>query len=807
MEIQEQNNIIRIANEWVEVCFDLTVGHYHITDLRDGTLCLSKAYADMDGRWTIGGISPYRGGKALGEKLSHTWHLETVEDAFGTGQTLVISSAQEGFPGIVTTFTLYENQGFLVLGGGVHNPLSYDIRMLVFRPLAGADLFPALGVTDAQTLNGGAGAEPTLVEQGCKRFSPNSLLLTFTTNRQRRSLVMGGLVYQDFGKYVSIGDADPASAEPFARAYARREAHSRPTYLWSEDPVGRLVAPGETYVPSDTFYIDFTTNDPFEALERYGRRVRLVNHASPNVYNFPTVCGWMVSNKRLGNGRDINNAPGLVEEMEDAGRTGFLKVSPVAVRLESDTYTYADAGDTEQGWWDDEHFIKYGSLRAPYDTFKGWCEAVKRRGGIPFTYIQVGLPSDDYAKAFPGHMLGNDLSKLHIRHRHHEPRVTYDYTDPGFQEQVRRVWARFREAGLQGVKFDYPETGWRPEGGFDDRRTTTAAAYRKIYELCREGLGPDAYIHERMLGESGRPRLDLTVGVVDLQRTCDDASHFEPEMVRDCGLRWYKNRVMFSYYPDGKALFKPGTKEPLSPVERRAMLTMLFVVSGRIELGTSFRDMTPEMVHDLTRIFPQYAEPRSARPVDAFVAGRTCPQVYVLEVTHDWYQVALYNTAKQPGLVTAPLSGDAVTTGAIGVDEGSNYYVYDFWGNALVGQVAGSEQLALQMDAGEARMLSLRKVLDRPQVISTNRHIFQGYLDLEHVQWRADRSELVGEARCLGQETYSITIATNGYTPAGVDAQNASVRRRVLSDDPMLVMLDIDCSENRRVPWRVSFEK
>ena len=104
-------------------------------------------------------------------------------------------------------------------------------------------------------------------------------------------------------------------------------------------------------------------------------------------------------------------------------------------------------------------------------------------------------------------------------------------------------------------------------------------------------------------------------------------------------------------------------------------------------------------------------------------------------------------------------------------------------------------------------MLSLRKVLDRPQVISTNRHIFQGYLDLEHVQWRADRSELVGEARCLGQETYSITIATNGYTPAGVDAQNASVRRRVLSDDPMLVMLDIDCSENRRVPWRVSFEK
>lgn len=50
MEIQEQNNVIRIANERIELRFDLSVGHYHVTDLHDGTLCSSKAYADMDGR-------------------------------------------------------------------------------------------------------------------------------------------------------------------------------------------------------------------------------------------------------------------------------------------------------------------------------------------------------------------------------------------------------------------------------------------------------------------------------------------------------------------------------------------------------------------------------------------------------------------------------------------------------------------------------------------------------------------------------------------------------------------------------------
>lgn len=164
---------------------------------------------------------PYRRARVR-EKLSHAWHLETVEDAFGSGQTLVVSSAQEAFPSIVTTFTLYENQEFLVLGGGVYNPQPYAIRMSVFRPLAGVDLFPDLEIADPQTLNGGARAEPTFVQQGCERLGPNSLLLTFTTDGQRRSVVMGGLAYQNFGKYMSTGNTGPAAAEPFARTYDRR---------------------------------------------------------------------------------------------------------------------------------------------------------------------------------------------------------------------------------------------------------------------------------------------------------------------------------------------------------------------------------------------------------------------------------------------------------------------------------------------------------------------------------------------------------------------------------------------------------
>jgi hypothetical protein len=55
----------------------------------------------------------------------------------------------------------------------------------------------------------------------------------------------------------------------------------------------------------------------------------------------------------------------------------------------------------------------------PYETFSKWCKAVKERNGIPFTYFQSGMPSNDFAAAHPDWMLNNDISNLHLFHRHH----------------------------------------------------------------------------------------------------------------------------------------------------------------------------------------------------------------------------------------------------------------------------------------------------------------------------------------------------------------------------------------------------
>ena len=718
----DQSDQVIMSNEIVSIAFNMSNGMYTITDMASGQLIIDLAGVGADSWGNTDG-------------MRFTWKQEEINDALGHGRRLVVEMEQQGnraIPVYLFSFALYDGRGGVFMGFGMRNTMQQGARLMRVAPMLHGRLLEGKSLIGPQTLNGAAGADIPRVEKGLTRDCPNSLLLTCMADGKRLSLVWGGLANREFGKWVALRDGM--------------------IEMRAEDPVGRLVDPGETYFSEDTFYLDVTQPDPFIALETYGLAMRTANNARPNTYDFPTLCGWAVG--ALSGLGDINNSVALISELEMGQKAGITKYTKVAIRLEPDTYCYHN-GNTEQGWWDDAHWSKYGHLRAPYETFDRWCAAVHKLEGIPFTYFQVGLPSDDYARAFPGHMLFNDISRLQVKHPHHQPLVTYDYTDPDFRKHVLDTWNRLKKDGMVGIKFDYPETGWRPEGGFENKYATTAFAYREVFRLCREGLGPEAFIHERNLGESSRPMLDVTSGLVDMQRVWGDSNEFEPGMVSTCGLRWYKNRVVFNYYPDSKAVHNR------TPKVRQSLLTMIFLTSGRLELATSFRLFTPEILHDVTRIYPLYREPRSARPLDAFT-GEVNPRVYDLELTPEWHQVALFNPdTASAGPVSVALSGEHVA-GAVGLDPAASYYVYEFWSDTLIGKFSGTAKIEKQLGPTHCAMLSIRKVQPNPQVLSTNRHVLQGWVDLANVKWDGREHSLSGVARVIGGEPFKIVVAGNG---------------------------------------------
>jgi hypothetical protein len=361
------------------------------------------------------------------------------------------------------------------------------------------------------------------------------------------------------------------------------------------------------------------------------------------------------------------------------------------------------------------------------------------------------------------------------------------------------MWKRLRSEGIRGIKFDYPETGWRPEGGFENRYATTASAYREIFRLCREGLGADAFLDERNLGESGRPCLDLTAGLVDTQRNWTDANTFVPAMVTLGGLRWYKNRTVFNYFPDTKTVHN-STKEL-----RQSMLTMIFLTSGRIDLATSFSLFTPEIVHDFSRIYPAYREPFTARPIDAFTGAKD-PQVYDLEMTKDWHQVALFNTGDKKRMISFPLCGDRVTEGALGLDPTASYYIYDFWNDAFLGKRSGKDVVGQELDPLHTAMLSVRKVEGNPQILSTNRHVLQGWVELADVKWDSAARKLSGKANIIGGEQFRMVVANNGHKNTGIFSPGSGARIESHPAGKDFSILVLERKDSKETYWEVKFK-
>lgn len=789
---QADDKTLIFENSQTSLRYDLEGGFYSIHSADTGKSILELAHAKVNAI-------------AFDGEAGRTWTSEAVEDTLGAGvQLSVTTPAIEGLE-LVQLFTLYAERSELVLGATVRNTSKETIRLKELALIDGAQIWPGLERDDTQTLDGMAGWDhfqetKTRVESGEIRWSYNNMLYTFKAEGRRHSLVFGGLRYRDFATIASV-DAGVLR-------------------LYGEDPIGRRVDPGHLIELEDQYYIDGAKADVFEALEYYGRTVSVANEVSLKAYTFPTVCAWYAFGYFHGAGGTFyaqnpdagNNTPTCVEEIDIAKQAGFLEYAPVAVRLVPDKYL----GDTEQGWWDDEHWQQYGHYKEPYETSEKFCQAVLERGGLPFTYFQTGLPSDDFAEAFPEYMLNDDISELWKKHMHHLPYVTFDYTDPSFQEHLDIVWSNLRQAGMQGLMFDYPETAWRREGGFDDDTTSTAAAYLKVFEIAREGLGPDAFLQERNLGwpnvsngdghEMGTqdgdevpiPVLDNAVGLVNSQRVMGDTVDFKPEQATRCGLRWYKCRTLFAYDMDAKAI-------SADEEERRSMLTMAYVVAGRLLLGTSFAKMSPEMVHDLSRTFPYHTERKSARPLD--LLQRSYPMVYDFDVNEDWHQLALYNgeSVTEPVTLEVPLSGERVD-GALGLDPVGKYYVYDFWNDAFVDKLSGSVTLTQTLRGGETRMLSVHRVQTVPQFISTNRHVMQGYLDLvRKPEWNADTQSLSGSSRVIANDPYELVVACNGEFPKSVGASSGEVTLGWKDEARGIAVLTITSDVSADIDWSIQF--
>jgi hypothetical protein len=282
-------------------------------------------------------------------------------------------------------------------------------------------------------------------------------------------------------------------------------------------------------------------------------------------------------------------------------------------------------------------------------------------------------------------------------------------------------------------------------------------------------------------------------------RTENDTDLMDEVTVTRCGLRWYKNRVLYNQDTDSKNIARlQGSRDQV-----RSVVTMAYVTTGRFLLANSFSQFSDETFHDLTRTFPYPTENRSARPIDAFVSEY--PMVYDFKVDDGWHQVTFYNgDFEKENNIGINLAGEAVD-GALGLDPAKSYHVYDFWNDRYVGIYKGSARLEQTNRPGEARMLSVREVTPHPRVLSSDRHIMQGYLDMSDEKWNDGTKILSGTSKVIGGDPYILTITSSGFEPEKVSTSNTDARISLIKSENGLIKIRIESDSNSTVKWQISY--
>jgi len=245
----------------------------------------------------------------------------------------------------------------------------------------------------------------------------------------------------------------------------------------------------------------------------------------------------------------------------------------------------------------------------------------------------------------------------------------------------------------------------------------------------------------------------------------------------------------------------------LSAKDRRTFLTLVGLLSGRIELGTSIGSMTDEMLFDLTRLYPVLPNGKSFRPVD-FLMDKKHPEVYVYDVNSQWKQVILVNNSKdEKQLIKAPFSGDQITMGSLACNSNGKYIVYDFWNEKTVGIFSGKDTLIRELDKGEALVYSVKDVLNYPGIIGTNRHVMCGMFEIENEKWEEKGKILSFNASVIEGETMNIAIHSGEGKRMKVMKVNAENAQSSYSyKDGYLVVSLLNENENTVAKVTIEFQ-
>ena len=190
--------------------------------------------------------------------------------------------------------------------------------------------------------------------------------------------------------------------------------------------------------------------------------------------------------------------------------------------------------------------------------------------------------------------------------------------------------------------------------------------------------------------------------------------------------------------------------------QAQAAATCIAISGGNMISGDRLVDLDAAKVEILKKILPSCGV--AAVPVDLLDAD--IPTAFVLRIDRPfaaWSVAAFFN----PDLGAA--SERRYPLERLGLEPGKTYLAFDFWNQRFAGEVRNA--LDVHVERGSVTLLALHAATGTPQVLSTSRHIAQGAIELEDVQWHEASRTLTGISTGPAGSEHDVFVHVPGHHP------------------------------------------
>lgn len=356
-----------------------------------------------------------------------------------------------------------------------------------------------------------------------------------------------------------------------------------------------------------------------------------------------------------------------------------------------------------------------------------------------------------------------------------------DPTLPAAHEYLKELFQKLRGWGYTYFKIDGQPVALseyasqlkhmkHPPASASQPAARAAELYRSTLTTIRSAIGPESYL----LGCWGVPL--PAIGIVDGCRTGGDITPGWDGFLTasDAVQKWaFLHNIAWYCDPD-VVMVRP----PLSDGAARCWATIMGLSGQALLCSDRLPDLPDSRVELLRRIYPA----TDIRPLDLFKPGQRKP-LWLLKIAQPTRGRAGVQYIRPPersydvlgvfNLDPQSASSRLVQWSDLGHVPDETLHVYDFWSRTYLG--AWRSGVFIDTPPADVRVLTFVPAGPTPALLSTSRHITQGWLDVADLEEAGgpDGPVVRGRSQVIANDAYTLTF---GLPPADPSHRLAEFR-------------------------------